>query len=303
MPSIPHPPPQPVSQSDSQVIDPGPTQRPLSRNRYRPFHLWPTTSITRVPRSNPPQRFVLALEDTFRLSPQQHHSLARDADMLEEEDEGAFDESQAGRDDDILLIPPLGDRAVEADVRALLGRHGIRSRQQRSHPSTSQQQQQQQERQQQQEPAESGAPPMSMDVDELESDYCASHTPSRSSSPSPSTNLPYQGSQSPPMGPLIRYSRSPSHTTITQSPHRRSSHREREREQQQSQQQQQQQQQRHDENAAAVMAMVDVEVDLAGVCFDPTARWLYVASTDGVAEWSVNGAEKRWWGDDDDSWA
>jgi hypothetical protein len=37
-------------------------------------------------------------------------------------------------------------------------------------------------------------------------------------------------------------------------------------------------------------------VDLAGVCFDTTGRWLYVASTQGVAEWGVRGAEKKWWG-------
>lgn len=37
------------------------------------------------------------------------------------------------------------------------------------------------------------------------------------------------------------------------------------------------------------------EVDLAGVCFDPKGCWLYVASTSGVAEWSVTGADKRWW--------
>ncbi|KAG0692396.1 WD40-repeat-containing domain protein [Suillus ampliporus] len=38
------------------------------------------------------------------------------------------------------------------------------------------------------------------------------------------------------------------------------------------------------------------DVDIAGTCFDPTGGFLYVATTDGVAEWVVRGSEKRWWG-------
>jgi hypothetical protein len=40
------------------------------------------------------------------------------------------------------------------------------------------------------------------------------------------------------------------------------------------------------------------ELDLAGVCFDPSGSRLYVASTRSVAEWHVRGAEKRWWSGD-----
>jgi hypothetical protein len=43
------------------------------------------------------------------------------------------------------------------------------------------------------------------------------------------------------------------------------------------------------------------ELDLAGVCFDPTGGFMYVASVNGVAEWSLKGMEKRWWGGG--SWA
>jgi hypothetical protein len=39
----------------------------------------------------------------------------------------------------------------------------------------------------------------------------------------------------------------------------------------------------------------DDDLDLAGTCFDPSGRFLYVGSTEGVVEWSVRGAEKRWW--------
>ncbi|KZT23099.1 hypothetical protein NEOLEDRAFT_1136975 [Neolentinus lepideus HHB14362 ss-1] len=43
------------------------------------------------------------------------------------------------------------------------------------------------------------------------------------------------------------------------------------------------------------------DLDLAGVCFDPMGSWVYVASMTGVMEWSVRGAEKRWWYDSE--WA
>ncbi|KAG6868181.1 hypothetical protein C0993_006476 [Termitomyces sp. T159_Od127] len=37
------------------------------------------------------------------------------------------------------------------------------------------------------------------------------------------------------------------------------------------------------------------DLDIAGMCFDPSGRHVYVASTESVVEWSVRGAEKRWW--------
>ncbi|KAF8335161.1 hypothetical protein F5887DRAFT_1063413 [Amanita rubescens] len=48
-------------------------------------------------------------------------------------------------------------------------------------------------------------------------------------------------------------------------------------------------------------ATTSAELDLAGVCFDPSGSRLYVASTKSVAEWHVRGSEKRWWSGDD--WA
>jgi len=41
---------------------------------------------------------------------------------------------------------------------------------------------------------------------------------------------------------------------------------------------------------------VHEDVDIAGTCFDPTGGFLYVATTGGVAEWSVRDSGKRWWG-------
>lgn len=37
-------------------------------------------------------------------------------------------------------------------------------------------------------------------------------------------------------------------------------------------------------------------LDIAGVCFDPTGAYMYVATTDGITEWTVQGVERRWWG-------
>ena len=43
------------------------------------------------------------------------------------------------------------------------------------------------------------------------------------------------------------------------------------------------------------------DLDIAGVCFDPSGGRVYVATTKSVAEWNVRGAEKRWWSGDE--WA
>jgi len=94
----------------------------------------------------------------------------------------------------------------------------------------------------------------SMEVDELESDCLSSHTPSRSSSPSPSTHIPLQISPLP-MRVVPRYHQGTQRRKIPQTE----------------------------------------DLDLAGTCFDPSGAFIYVASVEGVAEWSVKGAEKRWW--------
>ncbi|KNZ77526.1 hypothetical protein J132_05274 [Termitomyces sp. J132] len=37
------------------------------------------------------------------------------------------------------------------------------------------------------------------------------------------------------------------------------------------------------------------DLDIAGTCFDPSGKYIYVASSSSVVEWSVRGTEKRWW--------
>lgn len=263
-----------------------------ARARHRPYQLRTSLSppaSSQTPlfslRSNilhnaqPGQRMLQALEDTFRVSPRLHHALSqRGLDNVEEEenytthieddDGGVFEVDPS---EDVLVIPPLGDRSVEADVRALFGRHGIRTRQARvpeevpmldEMDSGSQGQSQMFFTASGDNIEESDSEVIHdtgmMEADELESDYCASHTPSRSPSPSPPSNaMPSRLSS-------VGASRRRERTSEREGPG---------------------------------------DVDLAGVCFDPCGGYLYVASVDGVAEWKVNGREKRWWSDFNDGWA
>lgn len=162
----------------------------------------------------------------------------------------------------IVVIPPLGDATVENEVRQLFDRHGIRTR---HAPTESLSQSQsgagfeadsmydaaaEDERHRERENADGE----SMEVDELESDCLSSHTPSRSSSPSPSTHIPLRPSPSP-LRVIPRHQQTRRRRKITR----------------------------------------NEDLDLAGTCFDPSGSFIYVASVNGVAEWSVRGAEKRWW--------
>jgi len=37
-------------------------------------------------------------------------------------------------------------------------------------------------------------------------------------------------------------------------------------------------------------------LDIAGVCFDRSGAYMYVATVDGITEWKVRGSELHWWG-------
>lgn len=165
----------------------------------------------------PPPFVVLALEDTFRIS----------SSWDQNSPPSPIDE------EDIVIIPPLGDPQVEDDVQTLLGHHNIHSRHSDDFDRDY-------------EPSED------MDVDELESDCISSHTPSRSSSPSPSVHI----------------------GTSLATPRGRS-------------------------QSEDAMAVFEGDPDIAGTCFDPSGGYIYVATTDGITEWEVSGAEKRWWHDSD----
>jgi len=125
-----------------------------------------------------------------------------------------------------------------------------------------------------------------MDLDELEVD-CLSRggsppptipyrpsSPYRPISPSPLASQPYHPT-SPPYRPA-----SPPYRPATPSfhPYRRTSRR------------------TQGEEGEVERALQREDVDIAGTCFDPTGGFLYVATTGGVAEWTVRGSGKRWWG-------
>lgn len=38
-------------------------------------------------------------------------------------------------------------------------------------------------------------------------------------------------------------------------------------------------------------------LEIAGMCFDPTGRYVYVGSTESHVEWSLRDVDKRWWAD------
>lgn len=128
-----------------------------------------------------------------------------------------------------------------------------------------------------------------MDFDELEVD-CLSRggspppanpyrplSPYRPISPSPLSSQPYR-TASPPHRPI-----SPPYRPTTPSfhPYRRTPRRT---------------QGEEGEVESVGTALEHEDVDIAGTCFDPTGGFLYVATTGGVAEWTVRGSGKRWWG-------
>lgn len=94
-----------------------------------------------------------------------------------------------------------------------------------------------------------------VEVDELESDCVSSCAPSRSSSPSPSTHRPSPTGLA---SPTL-------HAMSSQ------------------------------DCARLVQPVYPEDLDIAGMCFDPSGRHVYVASTESVVEWTVHGAEKGWW--------
>ncbi|KAG5644182.1 hypothetical protein DXG03_009023 [Asterophora parasitica] len=259
------------------------TPAPVQQN-HRPTHSHRHTRPAIIPHSrhrlDPPRHssahILRALGDTFRIpSPYSPPSSISDSTWraLRMSDPTAPSSATANPGAsfaDILIIPPFGDPNIESDVQALLGSHGLRTRLQstsmhidddENDPNTGSTHGD----------YEYMPRPTYMtvnsrrtrgddeiEVDEIESE-CASHNPSRSSSPSPSMHVPHVPSPS-------RLA-SPASMAVPA-------------------------------RAACAgdmqFAYVD-DLNIAGTCFDPSGRHLYVASTESVAEWSVRGADRQWW--------
>lgn len=197
----------------------------------------PPTMSYDQPSAHSPRMFMAALEDTFRIP-----SMSPSARRRRSRRSTPTPSGITVHEEDLVVIPPLGDREVENDVQALLSRHGIRTRQASGNDRD------------RIDLYTTRNSDDDMEVDELESDCLSSHAPSRSSSPSPSVNIGGTGS---------RYSFSPPARTIAR--------------------------------AAPNHEAGEDALDIAGMCFDPSGGWIYVATTESVAEWSVKGAEKTWW--------
>lgn len=197
----------------------------------------------------------------------------------------------------VVVIPALGDRGAEREVRRVLVRHGLRASVAPVRESPGRQQDREEtivdpedddeaeieiadaadfdEREiiVERDPSRTSSGPyhetedVEMEVDELESDCFTS----RASSPAPfSSSAPTPWSVTTSRG-LVR---SPAAArTHGQSQNQR----------------------------IKTRVAVQEHLDLAGTCFDPSGRWVYVASTGGLVEWSVKGAEKTWW--DEGAWA
>lgn len=193
-----------------------------------------------------------ALEDTFRIavtsSPPPPRPVAPS---------GSWSSNSGREERDLVLIPPLGDREVEHDVQTLLGHHGVHTRYSDGEATY--------------EFGDAGAvhvnrDDIEMEVDELESDCISSHTPSRSSSPGPSSSV-HVG-----VGTRIPPALVPPREGI----HARRYPR---------------------DELEMIEPCTENDLDIAGTCFDPSGGSVYVASTEGIAEWRISGAEKRWWHD------
>ncbi|KAI0707284.1 hypothetical protein C8Q76DRAFT_629023 [Earliella scabrosa] len=264
------------------VYHPAPAARPRSTSPS------PRSSLPRSSASSDslaPPRIVLfsgALEDTFRIPASDSATTTawrarRTRRRASREDLSADDDP-----DSIVVIPPLGDREVENNVRRLLGHHGVRARttvlDAESDPR---------------EPLD-GAGDASrdrdregdeMDVDELESDCLSSHAPSRSGSPAPASQLSLQSSGARPLE-LLRsrptlFARRESSGPYAASRWGSASSRRTRR--------------ATGSSREPARDEPEEEQDLAGMCFDPSGTFVYVASVKGVAEWRIRGAEQRWW--------
>ena len=214
---------------------------------------------------------------------------------------------------DLLLIPPLGDRDVESEVHALLEGHGgllqqsatrhpgvvnddedieddfaedeeddrdtntgsthadyeyrigggARSRRNRNRTSRTTTRSGGGDSQ----PLQTQAQAQHlMEVDEVDGNSsageCISRTPSRSSSPTPSSTLRERS---------VRRHTSSSLPLVSSSGDQAKG------------------------SYTGEMVYPSDDLDLAGVCFDPYGGRIYVASTEAVAEWGVRGADKCWW--------
>lgn len=243
----------------------------------------PTSHISNPSSRREAPHVVLALEDTFRIP-------SRSSDP-ERGPSGSSDTNgpQRRRDpeEDLVVIPPLGDREVEADVRALLGSHGIRSRRVGAVGVAIASQGDDDE------DYEERNDDSRMQVDELDAepelewDCVPSHVPSRSSSPSPSATSGTAAGNRWRAWPRLESASG----ARSQGGNDENLEDEGDAEDED-----------EDQDRCRIASGYNPDLDLAGTCFDPTGGYIYAATTEGVVEWNVRGSDKKWWSDSVNVW-
>ncbi|KAI0342612.1 hypothetical protein BDW22DRAFT_1357059 [Trametopsis cervina] len=266
---------------------------PTSRSgtaRPRSISPLPRPASTNAPADAPlrtPPRIMLfsgALADTFRIP--SSDSTGSDRRRLPgrrlQNREWSADEDGEG----IVFIPPLGDREVDDDVRRLFqGRNALRA----GRPEPTMLDDPDEPSRENEDRVEDD-----MDVDELESDCVSSYNPSRASSPSPPSNARAQSSSQVPTPTQLSSS-----VGRVEGPRRTSLLERRESSGPYISRRGSSQGLRRNRRAPESPESSDVEadIDIAGTCFDPSGEFIYAASSKGVFEWRVRGAEQKWWND------
>jgi hypothetical protein len=231
--------------------------------------------------------FSGALEDTFRIpSADSIGSDRRRRTALRSNRELSTDEDGEG----LVVIPPLGDREVDDDIWRLFQR----SRAQIAPRSSAATLNDTAADSTISRHLEDGTEE-SMDVDELETDCISSHTPSRASSPAPDSNVRTSSSSQSLAQPAPTQSTSSSVSRLDAV--RRASLLERRESSSPYMAHRGSSQTLRRNRRLAESTDVDIDVDLAGTCFDPSGEYIYAASVRGISEWRVRGAEQTWWND------
>ncbi|KAL0067694.1 hypothetical protein AAF712_005134 [Marasmius tenuissimus] len=276
------------SRSRSRAFVSRPYQRPPRSNpRHVPVSATSHIGSTRHDSTIPPY-VVQALEDTFRISSRGSPDVSpssraiwrsrRPGSATQRSADGEYNDERypgVSRDEEegLFVIPQLGDREVEENVRDFLNNyHGLaRARALGgSGFSAGDPDGEEQDRR--------------MDVDDMEMenewDCVSSHVPSRSSTPPPSGSVPTSARS----GSNNRW------RAWTRVPREMYDEEDTEMEE-------------HGTcGTEEPAADHKFDLDIAGTCFDPSGGYIYVATTESVSEWGVRGGEKRWWSDSGSAW-
>ncbi|KAF9787427.1 hypothetical protein BJ322DRAFT_1003527 [Thelephora terrestris] len=207
--------------------------------------------------------------------------------------DGPFTSDEELDDGGVVVVPRLGSTREEEDVSRLLRRHGLRTTRTRLRPARrrSESHQDGDGDMEMTDVDEQGDRGDDMEVDELDTECLSSAAGSRAASPtytppshtfsSPSLTTPTLSPGPPYVGRRPRGMRTINPvTTSSMTTLRALANASRA---------------RRPETPIEESSKPEDNLDLAGVCFDPTGSHVYVASSKGIVEYRIKGAEKTWW--------